>query len=127
MLSAIRTIEQERANYAWQCINGVKDKPFAGEYRTIVIKMPSLILTNGLGQALAYLRSKPERQHFKSFYEDLSGWLKRELRISSDLLEWIVNQANSQEYRLATAKALALLQWFQRFAEAVLPKGRGER
>ncbi len=124
MPSAMRTIEQERANHAWQCVNEVKDKPFAGDYRTIAVKTPSLILTNGLGQTLAFLRSKPDRRHFVELYRHLNEWLRRRLNIdNSDLLEWIVNSANSQQYRLATMEALALLQWLKRFAEAVLPKG----
>ncbi len=124
-----RTIEQERANHAWQCVNEVKDKPFAGDYRTIAVKTPSLILTNGLGQTLAFLKAKgkgdPSDEH-EVLYQHMSNWLKQQLKLNDDLLEWIVNSANSQQYRLATMEALALLQWLKRFAEAILPKGGEE-
>jgi len=126
MSSALRTLEQERAQHAWSCVQDVKDKPFAGDYRTIAVKVPSLIVTNGLGQTLAFLRSKPDRQHFQLLYRHLADWVGRKVHADGDLLNWLVNEATSQQYRLATMEALALLQWLKRFAEAELPKGREE-
>jgi len=126
MPSALRTLEQERAQHAWSCVQEVKDKPFAGDYRTIAVKVPSLIVTNGLGQTLAFLRSKPDRQHFQLLYRHLADWVGRKVHADGDLLNWLVNEATSQQYRLATMEALALLQWLKRFAEAELPKGREE-
>jgi CRISPR-associated protein Cmr5 len=135
MQSVIRALEQDRAKHAWECINEVKDKEFASNYRTIAIKAPSLILTNGLGQTLAFLKAKGKGnltdehevlyQHITNWLKQ-QDWLKKQLKPNDDLLEWIVSKATSQEYRLATMEALALLQWLKRFAEAVLPKGSEE-
>ncbi len=126
MSSAPQTLEQKRAQHAWSCVQEVKDKPFAGDYRTIAVKVPSLIVTNGLGQTLAFLRSKPDRQHFQMLYRHLADWVGSKVHADGDLLSWLVNNATSQQYRLATMEALALLQWLKRFAEAELPKGREE-
>lgn len=126
MLSATRTLEQQRAKKAWECVQEAKAQNWAGEYRTIAVKTPSLILTNGLGQTLAFLCSKPDRPHFQALYRHLNEWLGGQLKLNGDLLEWIINNANSQEYRHATAELLAFLQWLKRFAEAYLPKGREE-
>jgi len=129
MPSALRTLEQERAKHAWECVQGTKEKPFASDYRSIALKAPSLILTNGLGQTLAFLKAKgkgePENEH-EVLYQHLEGWLQKQLGINSNFLSWLVNTATSQQYRLATMEALALLQWLKRFAEAELPKGREE-
>lgn len=125
MPSAMRTLEQERARYAYQCVKGVKQERFAGEYRTIAVKAPSYILTNGLGQTLAFLRSKPDHRHFQELYRHLSEWVGEKVGTNDDLLEWIVNTADSHQYRLATIEALALLQWLKQFAEAMLPKPKG--
>lgn len=123
MVSSIRTIEQERAKYAWQCISKVKNENFAGDYRSIALKMPSLILTNGLGQTLAFLKSKGEKEH-EALLEHINNWIKRHLVIErEDILEWIIETASSQQYRLATMEVLSLLHWLKRFAEATLPKG----
>jgi len=129
MPSALRTLEQERAKHAWDCVQEVKDKPFAGNYRTIAVKVPSLIVTNGLGQTLAFLKAKgkgePGNEH-EVLYRHLTDWVGRKVHADGDLLSWLVNTATSQQYRLATMEALALLQWLKRFAEAELPKGREE-
>jgi CRISPR-associated protein Cmr5 len=129
MPSALRTLEQERAKHAWDCVQEVKDKPFAGDYRTIAVKVPSLIVTNGLGQTLAFLKAKgkgePGNEH-EVLYRHLTDWVGRKVNADGDLLSWLVNTATSQQYRLATMEALALLQWLKRFAEAELPKGREE-
>jgi CRISPR-associated protein Cmr5 len=126
MPSVLRTLEQERAKHAWECVQEVKDRTFAGDYRSIAVKAPSLILTNGLGQTLAFLRSKPDRPHFQSLYHHLARWVGEKVRADGDFLNWLVSEADSQQYRLATMEALALLQWLKRFAEAELPKGREE-
>jgi CRISPR-associated protein Cmr5 len=129
MPSALRTLEQERAKHAWDCVQEVKDKPFAGDYRTIAVRVPSLIVTNGLGQTLAFLKAKgkgePGNEH-EVLYRHLADWVGRKVNADGDLLNWLVNTATSQQYRLATMEALALLQWLKRFAEAELPKGREE-
>ncbi|MEM4555091.1 MAG: type III-B CRISPR module-associated protein Cmr5 [Candidatus Anstonellaceae archaeon] len=161
MQSMMRTLEQERARYAWQCIQHCLDHAIEGlqariaeerneknreglqrrlktlqseeggknwkrEYGSLARKVPSLILTNGLGQTLAFLKAKgkgdPSDEH-EVFYQHISNWLKQRLRLEDDLLEWIVNSANSQQYRIATMEALVFLQWLKRFAEAILPKG----
>lgn len=134
MPSALRTLEQERAKRAWECVQEVKSQSFASDYQTIAVKAPSLIITNGLGQTLAFLKAKGKNEH-KALYRHLSEWLKKQLSIECDLvahedrcvMEWLVNTATSQQYRLATMEALAFLQWLKRFAEAELPKGREEQ
>ncbi len=99
------------------------------KYGTLVRKMPSYILTNGLGQTLAFLkargRSEPDSEH-EILYEQLSGWLRERLSINDDILGWIIQHADSRQYRYATMETLAFLQWLKRFAEAILPKGREE-
>jgi len=126
MTSALRTLEQKRAKHAWDCVQKVKSQPFASDYRSIAVKVPSLILTNGLGQTLAFLKAKgknePANEH-EILYKHIEEWLQRQLGINKNLLDWLVNNATSQQYRLATMEALALLQWLKRFAEAELPKG----
>lgn len=165
MSSVMRAIEQERAGYAWNCVESCLDRAIKGlkerikheqdvqeqnklqerlknlqsdkgaeewkkKYGALARKIPSLILTNGLGQTMAFLRAKgkkdPTDEH-EVLYQQLNEWLQKRLKIGdSDLLEWIVNSANSQQYRLATMEALSFLQWLKRFAEAELPKGGEE-
>ena len=57
-------------------------------------------------------------------YQVVGGnwWLKQQLRLGDEFLEWVINKATGQQYRFATIEALAFLQWLKRFADAALPK-----
>lgn len=57
-MSQISNLEHERAKEAWSCVDYVSEEidnqGFKKEYRSIVMKLPTLIITNGLGQTLAF-------------------------------------------------------------------------
>jgi CRISPR-associated protein Cmr5 len=135
-MSLLQTKEQERAGAAWDCVDNVNklpDEKFKKEYRSNALKLPSLILTNGLGQTLAFLKSKGKRDLSKSeekVYRDLEDWLKRPGVINwgtaqGELIERIM-KINSDKYRLVTTETLAFINWLKRFADAALPKDGGE-
>lgn len=136
-MSHQQTLEQQRAAKAWKYVQAVekdKNNQLRKEYRTTVMKLPSLILTNGLGQTLAFLKSKgkgvvsnPEEK----VYSDLQEWLHSGETINwgnanhDELIERIM-AIDSDKYRLVTSEALSFLSWLKRFADAVLPKDGGE-
>lgn len=137
-MSQLQRLEQKRASKAWSCVQYVNEKidnsKFKKEYRSIVMKLPSLILTNGLGQTLAFLKSKGKGDASKSeekIYQDLEGWLRNantvnlEKATQEGLIERIM-AIDSNKYRLVTMECLAFLNWLKRFADAVLPKDGGE-
>jgi CRISPR-associated protein Cmr5 len=97
-------------------------------YNSLARKVPMLVLTNGLGQTLAFLKAKgkndPADEHTVLF-RHLSRWVLSQVAPSSpatngDLLQWVL-QNDSASYRRATVEALAFLTWLKRFAEAELP------
>jgi len=125
-----RTLEQERAQQAWACVQEVTSKPqeFKKKYGSLARKVPMLVLTNGLGQTLAFLKAKgkndPADEHTVLF-RHLSSWVLSQVASSTpasngDLLQWVL-QNDSAAYRRATTEALAFLAWLKRFAEAELP------
>jgi len=85
-----------------------------------------LVLTNGLGQTLAFLRSKKKEgqsDEHSVLCGHLSVWTMGQVASDAgnqDLLEWVLNH-DSVAYRRATTEALAYLTWLKRFAEAELP------
>lgn len=121
-----QTTEQERANSAWNHIMQVKSSQ--KEYGSLARGLPALIQTNGLGQALAFLRAKGKGERTKAhtmIYNHLSQWVCKRMDTQNppqDLLQWIIQQ-NSGLYRQATNEALAYALWLRRFAEA---QGWGE-
>jgi CRISPR-associated protein Cmr5 len=133
MASTQQTLEQRRAARAWQCVEEAKQQQdvVKKKYSTMARKLPSLIQVNGLGQSLAFVYSKAkfeernrgeEAQANELIFNQVSDWVKGELRISGDknLLKILVER-KSDFYRRATAEAIAFLNWLKRFAEAELP------
>ncbi len=129
-----QTKEQQRAKMAWVAVQEVdrKSPDVKKKYRGLVLKLPVMILTNGLGQALAFLKSKGKDKAddpHEIVYAHLQDWLFREIPWASAsqprLIERIFN-TTSETYRQATAEALSYLHWLRRFAEAVLPEPEEE-
>jgi len=124
MPSLQKTKDQERAAKAWRCVSAVKGQAYQKDYKSLAQKMPSYILTNGLGQTLAFLKAKgkgnPADEH-EVLYGHLSAWVMSQVdgKESDRLLSWVMEK-DSAAYRRATAEALAFLNWLKRFAEAEL-------
>lgn len=115
-----RTIEQDRAKYAAECVNEAK-RNGGKEYSSYSRRAGALIQTQGLGQALAFWYSKRQKEKaYELLYKHMSSWLNRQLRTNKDILEWIQQDASTEDYRRATAEAQAFLIWLKRFAEAEL-------
>ncbi len=122
-----RTLEQQRAYAAWEAVTKVKQqKDVRAKYRSLARNLPSMILSNGLGATLAFIKSKGSAEHQK-IYTHLDQWLTRWIRswlnnaVSQGILEWIVAESTSETYRMVTTEALAFTQWLKRFAESEIP------
>ena len=131
----MKTLEQERASYAYSKISQIAelDEDVQEKYHSYVRSAPALILTNGLGNALAYYLSKAKvsdeeieskvgglkgrERAYAELYLHMVEWLKR--RGYGDL-KWLVNTATSLEVFQATKEVIALLNWMKRFADAML-------
>ena len=120
-ISRQRAIEQERAKAAWEDVGPVKSEKYKKEYGQLARSAAADIQVNGLGQVLAFWRAKGRPEH-KALYKDVDEWVRSRLGITQpgDLLQWIMQRATTDEYRRATAEALAFLTWLKRFAEAEL-------
>jgi len=136
---ALKTLGQSRARHAWESVKAVKTDhaKCAEEYRSLARSAGAMILTNGLGQFLAFMRSKakgesndkPKVSEHGLLFEHISSWvcaqlIGRETAGRSDLLKEIV-QRDSLFLRRATAESLAYIEWLRRFAEAEVPKKEG--
>jgi CRISPR-associated protein Cmr5 len=121
-----RTVEQDRAKYAAECVNEAK-RNGGKEYSSYSRRAGALIQTQGLGQALAFWYSKgwdkgrpKQGDAYALLYQHMSSWLNQQLRTNKDILQWITQDASTEDYRRATAEAQAFLIWLKRFAEAEL-------
>lgn len=115
-----QTLQQLRAADAWNNVETIvsdRDEKMRGEYGSLVRGLPALILTDGLGQSLAFLKAKGKPHHIHA-YNHLSKWVcKWAGKPDADLMILILSES-SVNYRQYTSEALAYLGWLKRFAEA---------
>ena len=134
-----RVLEQQRAKYALDEImeiNKKPDKTFKKDYASLVRRIPTMILNNGLGQTLAFLLSKQNKdKDAECLYGQLQTWLcgtntpedknrfPRRIYIGStpDLIGQIMGN-DRHKYIHAQVEAMSLLNWMKKFADAYLPQ-----
>ncbi|MHA2616642.1 MAG: type III-B CRISPR module-associated protein Cmr5 [bacterium JZ-2024 1] len=133
-MTAHKTMEQKRASYALSKIQEVMQSDFQGKYSSYARKLPTMIVSNGFGPTLAFIKSKSSgesmsAQAYETLYQHLNDWQRlRQLlgltHANDDLLDSGIlgRNATSSSYRLATMEALKLAEWLKRFSEAYLKK-----
>lgn len=114
-MSRQQSLEQKRARAAWDAVTTVQQNK---EYLSLARNAPADIQISGLGQTLSFWLAKNKPEH-QALYKHVSDWVIKQLGINrSNLMDWIMNEASSQQYRHATNEALAFLVWVKRFAQA---------
>ncbi len=125
------TTDMRRADSAWGNVdhimkitaheNDEERKKKRGKYGSRAKDIGALIMTTGLGAALAFLRSKAtaKDQMPQLLYKQISDWVISEVKPSegSDLLALLM-KSDTAYYRRATTEALAYIVWLKRFVEA---------
>ena len=117
-------IEQGRAKYAFEAVNGVSDNgsnDLKKKYKSAAKKVPVLIKTNGLGQSLAFMKKRNDG--YDKLYEQIGNWLQAEdakqLVQQGELVEQVI-QLKTPDYRQVTVETLALLNWIRRFVDGLM-------
>ncbi|CUT01625.1 type III-B CRISPR module-associated protein Cmr5 [Candidatus Kryptobacter tengchongensis] len=151
----ITKLEKGRAEFAYRCalegksilqkieINGEFYED--DKYKSYVKKIPSMILTNGLGQTLAFICAKRKKEKDKKkpgsegnpknaydlIYKQLTDYLKSDstarIRMpenQNELIEWVIS-LDSYNYRYVTEEVLAFLNWLRKFAEGMIETEEG--
>ena len=124
------TIQQERAKFALervQRLEKVLNAEGQKEFISYASGLPAMIHMNGLGQAMAFYKSKAKAKNkdieaYKALYQLVSDWLCQSGQPYQDkdnVLEGIT-QCDQAHYQLAQAEALVLMSWVKKFAKAFL-------
>ena len=136
-MSKQRDLESERAKAAWEAVHEIVDKQnnqnievkakaekLFKEYTSLAKSAPADIMSNGLGQTLAFwgAKAKENENGYSKLLKDVTNWLTDERhRLNNkgrELVKWIVGLDDMNQYRRATSEAIAFLVWVKRFAEA---------
>lgn len=117
-MSSIENKNNERAKFAFDEVKKISSRQ--SEFRSLVRSFPTLVQVNGLTAAVAFLYAKGKEEQ-KNEHKMLYDILSKKLCATGDkknLMERILN-LGSNELRLDTAEAMALLVWIKRFAEGM--------
>jgi CRISPR-associated protein Cmr5 len=117
------TLEQQRAQDAWEKAEVVKNQP---KYADVAKALPALIMNSGLMQVLAFCHekgSKDSGKHYAYVADDLRAWLQQRFpnRFKSAEFEIFMDQlmqASPREFQAITAEAFAWLRWLRQMASA---------
>ncbi len=131
-----RTLSQQRAKFALDKVKSIydqKDPKLNEDYSNFCLRLPGMILNNGLGQTLAFLladaQGDRDRASFK-LYEQLSEWVITNRGIyhqnsyGKDGLMRALMEGDRGAYIRAQTEVLELLGWMRRFSDAYI--GRSE-
>ncbi|MBN2700044.1 MAG: type III-B CRISPR module-associated protein Cmr5 [Methylothermaceae bacterium] len=116
-------LDQQRAAYAWKKTEDAQG--FIGDYNNVAKSTASLIMSSGLMQTLAFLKSKDSDEH-KALLSHLLKWLDiRYLTQKEDgpppAFEVVMTglyRVPSSKYMQLTNETMALLRWIRQFADA---------
>jgi len=118
----MQTLGQQRAEFALERITislANKNKDFKKEFKSFSAGVPSMILMNGFGQALAFMVAKNDEKH-RIVFSILKKWLiqKGFVNSASNTRDFLLNiaQMDQKEYLAAQKETLALLEWVKRYA-----------
>lgn len=117
----MKTFQQQLAETAYQDVTAVKgkDEAYRKKYATMAHKLPILIHTAGLAQAVAFVQARGSDAQ-----TELLDQVSRAIDLSSikngDDMARESRNAPLATYMLLTRRAMAALLWYKRFVESIL-------
>lgn len=119
----MQTKEQKRSRFALEMI----DREFSGgvvdtDSANFIVGVPTMVLTNGIGQTLAFLLSNRKKEKQFRVFRIIRTWLEKEIpELKADAELLFLQKFSSLEqgkYIVAQQEALAMLQWLKRYARS---------
>ncbi|WP_374495455.1 type III-B CRISPR module-associated protein Cmr5 [Zoogloea sp.] len=123
------TLEQQRAQHAWDCATKAKQELGKDGYEKYVDAakgMPALIMNSGLMQVLAFCHEKGQKdsgRHHEAAATHLRTWLSKRFNgvdrdPGFDMLMQSLMKSSPADYQAITAEAFAWLRWLRQMAPA---------
>jgi len=119
------TREQKRANLAYGAVKQLEGKDKAKDYGSMALRFPALLRSAGLVQALAFVEARGKDAHrvfvrdFAAVLLELEDGRKPNGEAFNKLFDR-ARQASLPQYMRLTREALAVSDWFKRFAQSIL-------
>ena len=118
----MQTRNQKYARKIYEQVAAISDPAEAKKYGTMAHKLPVLIRTAGLAQALAFVDSRgtPEQKRLLAHLAELLSLTDADTLLEQSRI------AELPEYIRLTRQVQAALVWYKRFAQSVLGVEAGE-
>jgi CRISPR-associated protein Cmr5 len=113
---AMHTLQQKYASAVYKKVNAYEKKDDSDKYGAMALKLPILIHTAGLAQALAFVQSR-DKKPFTALLEDLAQVVSGE---SAEIFVANSRTSELQEYIYLTKQTMIALDWFKRYAQSIL-------
>lgn len=132
------TKEQERSAFALRKIEETFGQAVEKEHANFIVGVPTMILTNGIAQTMAFLLSKKKKKENDppTIHEIVFGIIKEWLSLqfsflqkqqNMDFLRSFSENSDNSKYISAQNESIAMLQWLKRYARAFQVEDRNER
>lgn len=126
-----QTFQQECAKFALEQVQTYANANCDHKkFKARASELPFMILSNGLGQALAFFKSQGNTDGYDYLYQILNAWLTRQNggsfsggHGSPDGALIGVTECTRDQYTVAQADALLLMEWVKKFANAFMVEG----
>lgn len=122
-----QTVQQQRAAFALNEISKIAEKnngKISAELASFIVGMPTMILTNGIGQTFAFLLSTGKGKH-EITYTIMKKWIIQKnphifLQEELDNIHFLkkFNSISQHQYLEIQHEELRLLEWLKRYARA---------
>jgi len=113
----MQTLSQERAAKALELLNEIEEKgDERKEFSQFCKSFPTMVLKNGLGQSLAFIKSKKDKK-YEDMYKTLNTWLMKMGIVKEDTFREI-HSMDSRLYMIAQTESIRFLEWIKRYENA---------
>lgn len=137
-MSNHRNLSLDRSKHAWDAANKAKSKDETGEIKfkefvVLVKNLPANISNSGLGQTLAFLKSKGKAKE-NLLLGCIGKWLIDERKIyptnagngNQDIIQRVQN-GDIDQYRWATSEVMELITWLKLHSSSLNVKDKTNR
>lgn len=118
----MQTRQQLRAKHALVAVQKLQGMGMDSKIKGRASELPFMIHTCGLGQALAFFKSKGSKDGYDLMLAMLDAWLREKGSPFAGARESLeaVTQCDMQKYRIAQVEAVQYMEWVKKFASAYL-------
>lgn len=112
----MQTLSQMRATKALELLSKIPQDGDRDKFSQFCKSFPTMVLKNGLGQSLAFIKSKKDKK-YESMYATLNSWLINMKLIKDDTFREI-HTIDSRKYMLIQTESIRFLEWIKRYENA---------